>query len=98
MIVITWVTIHLSGLPGIIRRAAGFLLDLAPGGACKPRKSPCMLVRSYRTVSALPVNSGAKPSAVCFLLHFPSPRDAWFSPSTLPYGVPTFLNLPHLYR
>jgi hypothetical protein len=44
------------------------------------------------------VNSGAKPSAVCFLLHFPSPRDAWFSPSTLPYGVPTFLNLPHLYR
>jgi len=55
-----------------------------------------MLVRSYRTLSALPVNSSARPSAVYFLLHFPSPHGAWFSPSTLPYGVPTFLNLPRL--
>jgi hypothetical protein len=33
------------------------------------------------------------PSAVCFLLHFPSPHDAWLSASTLPCGVPTFLDM-----
>ena len=72
------------------------MLDLAPGGVYKPRKSPCTLVRSYRTVSALPVTSGTSPSAVYSLLHFPSSRDAWLSASALPCGVPTFLNLPHL--
>ena len=50
-----------------------------------------MLVRSYRTFSPLPVTASG-PSAVCFLLHFPSPHDAWLSASTLPCGGPTFLD------
>jgi hypothetical protein len=32
------------------------------------------------------------PSAVCFLLHFPSSRLDWPLASTLPFGVPTFLD------
>jgi hypothetical protein len=33
-----------------------------------------------------------EPSAVCFLLHFPSPRGAWKLSSTLLYGARTFLS------
>jgi len=47
-------------------------------------------VRSYRTVSPLP-DLLAEPSAVCFLLHFPSPRGAQALPGTLPCGARTFL-------
>ncbi len=38
-----------------------------------------------------------RPSAVCFLLHFPSGHPAWVLPSTMPCGVRTFLDLgdPH---
>src|ERR1019366_4426311 len=32
------------------------------------------------------------PSAVCFLLHFPSGRPDWPLASTLPFGAPTFLD------
>src|SRR6202035_4025403 len=32
------------------------------------------------------------PSAVCFLLHFPSGRPDWPLASTLPCGAPTFLD------
>ena len=68
-------TIHLSGLP-VGRRSLGGtgrpcpLLGLAPGGGCQPPRSPSTLVRSYRTVSPLPVpcSRGAGPSAVCSLL------------------------------
>ena len=52
-------------------------------------------VRSYRTVSPLPPSTRLAPderSAVCFLLHFPSPRDAWPLASLLPVGVRTFLH------
>lgn len=53
------VTIHLCGLPedcpcGRAGRHCP-LLGLAPGGGCHPPRSPSTMVRSYRTVSALPV-------------------------------------------
>src|SRR5687768_16891414 len=51
------VTIHLCGLPGIDERAARSLLGLAPGGVYLAARSPWSLVRSYRTVSPLPVRS-----------------------------------------
>ncbi len=59
-------------------------------------------VRSYRTLSPLPVRSHCSallrapraPSAVCSLLHFPSAHAAQALPGTLPYGARTFLHLP----
>ncbi len=60
-------------------------------GFTKPLQSPATLVRSYRTVSALPVTI-ASPSAVYSLLHCPSGRPNLVFTSTLPYGVPTFLD------
>ena len=50
-------------------------------------------MRSYRTVSPLPVPP-KRPSAVCSLLHFPSPFDARALPGTLPCGARTFLQRP----
>src|SRR5581483_7629283 len=61
------VAIHLCGLPGDVGRASHPTLGLAPGGGCQPPGSPRALVRSYRTVSPLPVLR-AQPSAVCSLL------------------------------
>jgi hypothetical protein len=55
-----------------------------------------MLVRSYRTVSPLPVLP-EEPSAVCFLLHFPARHRDWPLASILPFGAPTFLS-PGLTR
>ncbi len=49
-------------------------------------------MRSYRTVSPLPVRAEGPSSAVCSLLHFPSGRPDWPLASTLPYGAPTFLD------
>jgi len=69
-------------------------------GFAEPPASPPALVRSYRTVSPLPVapwgasrggpRRGTRP-AVCSLLHCPSRYRAWVLPSTLPSGVRTFL-------
>jgi len=53
-------------------------------------RSPGELVRSYRTVSPLPLGQ-ILPKAVCFLLHFPSRRHDSTLWSTLPCGVRTFL-------
>ena len=62
-------------------------------GFTEPTGSPRSLVRSYRTVSPLPVrNPRATPSAVCSLWHFPAGRPDWPLTSTLPCGVPTFLD------
>jgi hypothetical protein len=47
--------IHLSDQPEVIGRAARPLLDLAPSGVYLAAVSPRTLVRSYRTVSPLPV-------------------------------------------
>jgi hypothetical protein len=61
-------------------------------GFVEPPGSPPALVRSYRTVSPLPVRPPREPpSAVCSLWHFPAGRPDWVLPSTLPCGVRTFL-------
>jgi hypothetical protein len=61
-------------------------------GFAEPPESPRVLVRSYRTVSPLPVRRPeATPSAVCSLLHFPAGHPDWALPSTMPCGVRTFL-------
>jgi len=63
-------------------------------GFTEPSGSPRMLVRSYRTVSPLPVRRlprRTSPSAVCSLLHFPAGHPDWALPSILPCGVRTFL-------
>ena len=46
------------------------LLALAPGGVCRAPTVTSRAVRSYRTISPLPVPR-ERPSAVCFLWHFP---------------------------
>jgi hypothetical protein len=62
-------------------------------GFTEPARSPWPLVRSYRTVSPLPVRRPrATPSAVCSLWHCPAGRPDWPLASTLPCGVPTFLD------
>ena len=62
-------------------------------GFTEPTGSPRPLVRSYRTVSPLPVcRPETTPSAVCSLWHFPAGRPDWPLASTLPSGVPTFLD------
>ena len=50
-------------------------------------------VRSYRTISPLPVRGSrvAAPSAVSFLWHFPAGFPGWALPTALPCGVRTFL-------
>jgi len=59
------------------------------GLPCRAALAP-RAVRSYRTISPLP-DLLAEPSAVCFLLHFPSARAAQALPGTLPCGARTFL-------
>src|SRR5581483_7435247 len=73
-------------------------LALLRVGFTEPPGSPRALVRSYRTVAPLPVRRPAPvdrprpwPSAVSFLWHCPAGRPDWVLPSTLPYGVRTFL-------
>jgi len=65
-------------------------LALLRVGFTEPPGSPRALVRSYRTVSPLPVRP-KPPSAVCSLWHCPAGRPDWVLPSTLPCGVRTFL-------
>ena len=50
-------------------------------------------VRSYRTISPLPVRGSrvAASSAVSFLWHFPAGFPGWALPTALPCGVRTFL-------
>src|SRR5688500_17425071 len=52
------------------------LFGLSPGGVCPAGPVTRTAVRSYRTVSPLPTarDEHARP-AVCFLWHFPWPRD-----------------------
>ena len=77
------------GLNGAGRSSS--LLGLAPGGVCRATPVAGSPVRSYRTVSPLPVHSLRRPSAVCSLWHFPSARAARALPGTLPCGARTFL-------
>src|SRR3984957_1262295 len=74
------------------RRAARVpRLALLRVGFTEPVASPRPLVRSYRTVSPLPVRV-APSSAVCSLWHCPAGHPDWPLASTLPFGAPTFLD------
>jgi len=80
------------GLPGTQtgRATPRPLFGLAPGVVCRATPVTRSPVRSYRTLSPLPVLL-SQPSAVCSLLHFPSPLGARALPGTLPCGARTFL-------
>jgi hypothetical protein len=88
------VAIHLCGLPGDIGWASRPTLGLAPGGGCQPPGSPPTLVRSYRTVSPLPVRTiemvRHRRSALCCPDRQVTP--SWLSPAPSPCGVRTFLD------
>jgi len=62
-------------------------------GFTKLPRSPGELVRSYRTISPLPVFSNHRKQAVYFLLHFPSHHCDSALGSILPCGVRTFLRI-----
>ena len=84
--------IHLCGLPeGCSRRsgraAHAFCSTLLRVGFAEPPGSLRTLVRSYRTVSPLPPIVGGLS-----LLHCPSGHPDLALASTLPNGVPTFLD------
>lgn len=88
------VTIPLCDLPEGCLSAGeqpSFCLVLLQMGFTKPHKSLYVLVRSYRTVSALPVVC-EHPSAVYSLLHFPSGRPNLALASILLCEAPTFLS------
>jgi hypothetical protein len=70
------------------RRALPYLVLLRTGFTV-PRRVTTRAVRSYRTVSPLPVPCGT--SAVCFLLHFPWARAPQALPGVLSDGARTFL-------
>ena len=89
------VTIHLCGPPGVSGRAGLPVSTLLLVGVAEPPGSPRTLVRSYRTVSPLPVRrpaSRSPPSAVCSLWPDPTGRPVLALASTVPYGAPTFLD------
>jgi hypothetical protein len=65
-------------------------LALLRVGFTEPLTVTRSAVVSYTAVSPLP-DPLARPSAVCSLLHFPSPRDARPLAGTLPCGARTFL-------
>ena len=61
-------------------------------GVTQPPESPPTLVRSYRTVSPLPVRSGDRHRRSALCCPVPSDRSDLAHASTLPCGVPTFLD------
>ena len=93
-------TIHLCGPPETFpatvaaegRTTRRLVLALLRMGFTEPAGSPRLLVRSYRTVSPLPVAGNPDPSAVCFLWHFPAGHPDWPLASILSWGAPTFLS------
>ena len=91
-----------SGLPAASwsgRAVPRRLFGLAPAGVYPATSVAGGAVRSYRTFSPLP-DPLARPSAVCFLWHCPSPRrpcrharrDAQALPGGPPCGARTFLD------
>ena len=70
----------------------GFLFGLAPGGVYPAVRVTTNAVRSYRTISPLPLNKcSPAEQAVYFLWHCPSTRAVQTLSGTLPYGARTFL-------
>jgi hypothetical protein len=80
-----------SSLPGtqVARAAPRPLFGLAPSGVCRATSVASGPVRSYRTLSPLPVPL-SRPSAVCFLWHFPSSSR---TPGRYPAPCPAELGL-----
>ena len=67
------------------------LLGLAGGGVYPAGTVTGAAVRSYRTISPLPVPVGT--SAVYFLRHFPAGHPGWPLATTVPCPARTFLRL-----
>ena len=61
-------------------------------GVTQPPESPPTLVRSYRTVSPSPVRPGGRHRRSALCCPVPSDRSDLALASTLPCGVPTFLD------
>ena len=86
------------GCPGVMPGRTGrssLCSALLRVGFTEPTTSPSPLVRSYRTVSPSPVTGSPKragPSAVSLCCTCPSGRPDLALASTLPCGVPTFLD------
>ena len=73
-------------------RTIGFLFGLAPGGVYPAVRVTTNAVRSYRTISPLPLNKcSPAEQAVYFLWHCPSTRAVQTLSGTLPCGARTFL-------
>src|SRR5271166_2778446 len=68
------------------------LFGLAPGGVCRATRVATRAVRSYRTISPLPLPL-AQPLGGIFLLHFPWAHAPQVLPGTLPDGARTFLHV-----
>ena len=98
-----WAMIIHLGLPlptassVLPNRQAGSLIavlfGLATGGVYNASTVTRTAVGFYPAISPLPVFP-KKPSAVCFLLHYPLDRTIWPLTSTLPYVARTFLQFP----
>ena len=98
-----WAVIIHLGLPlpttssVLPNRQAGSLIavlfGLATGGVYTASPVTRTAVGFYPAISPLPVFP-EKPSAVCFLLHYPLARTIWLLASTLPYVARTFLQYP----
>ena len=99
--VLSWTAIPLgvllparsSSLPGSsASHAHASLFGLAPDGVCRAVRVTTAAVSSYLAVSPLPALAWTRTSAVCFLLHFPSPHGARSLTGILLYGARTFLS------
>jgi hypothetical protein len=72
-------------------RPSASLFGLAPGGVCRAESVATRAVRSYRTISPLPVPLTRHLGGI-FLLHFPWAHAPQVLPGTLPDGARTFLH------
>ena len=79
-----------ASLRGRVAAAGASPIRPCSGWGLPSRPVTRPLVRSYRTVSPLPVRS--RGPAVCSLWHFPAGRPDWPLASTLPCGGRTFLD------
>ena len=76
------------------RAAPRPLFGLAPSGvyrAAAVTSARGGLLHHRFTLACAPMDTIGRPSAVCSLLHFPSPYDARLLAGTLPCGARTFL-------
>ena len=74
--------------------ASGGLLGFARGGVCRAPIVTNRAVRSYRTISPLPVpdKSGHRPYVFCGTFPDPATGGRWALPTTMSYRVRTFLD------